>query len=96
MYDIEILFLSTYIYSVENSIQILLISRAISCYSVWSQKLRRWIYSTIRLLQLHFIVLLFRKLNLKLGGGVIYRTHTVRNACKYFVDSVVVGIITAQ
>lgn len=28
--------------------------------------------------------------------GVIYRTHTVRNACKYFVDSVVVGIVTAQ
>jgi len=30
MYDIGILFLSTYIYSVENSIQILLISRALS------------------------------------------------------------------
>jgi len=73
MYDIGILFLSTYIYSVENSIQILLISRALS--SVWSQKLRRWIYSTICLLQLHFIVLLFRKLNLKLGGGHLSYAH---------------------
>lgn len=27
---------------------------------------------------------------------IICRTHTVRNACKYFIDSVVVGIVTAR
>jgi len=38
----------------------------------------------------------FSQTKSEVRGGVIYRTHTVRNACKYFVDSVVVGIIIAQ